>query len=208
MNSGNSPAQLALVLDPAELKPGVSSRGVLEITYDSGTESQAILTVPVIGRQVTDQQARDAGRHFVLLVEPEPDPQTNTFVTVGQAVATVNEGRYQFEFLPDDGQAPELQNEVPPGEYFLVAGTDLDNDGLICHSGEACAEYPVAGLRQVVEVRENQPVTGLRMTTSYSRPALSVNLPALLPRPDFTGYRLLPEQAGSQSTRVKAIQAP
>ncbi|WP_303285085.1 S8 family serine peptidase [Marinobacter sp. SS8-8] len=208
MNSGNSPAQLALVLDPAELKPGVSSRGVLGITYDSGTESQAILTVPVIGRQVTDQQARDAGRHFVLLVEPEPDPQTNTFVTVGQAVATVNEGRYQFEFLPDDGQAPELQNEVPPGEYFLVAGTDLDNDGLICHSGEACAEYPVAGLRQVVEVRENQPVTGLRMTTSYSRPALSVNLPALLPRPDFTGYRLLPEQAGSQSTRVKAIQAP
>lgn len=204
--SVDAPARLELTLIPDNLQAGLSSRANLEITYDSGTESQAILTVPVIGQQITDQQARDAGRHFVLLVEPEP--QGDTFVTVGQTVATVNEGQYQFEFLPDDGQAPQLQNEVPPGEYFLVAGTDLDNDGLICHAGEACAEYPVAGLRQIIEVRENQPVTGLRMTTSYSRPALSVNSPDFLPRPDFVGYRLLSEQAGSQSTSVKAIQIP
>lgn len=202
----DAPARLDLTLIPENLEAGLSSRANLEITYDSGTESQATLTVPVIGQQITDQQARDAGRHFVLLVEPEP--QGDTFVTVGQTVATVNEGQYQFEFLPDDGQAPQLQNEVPPGEYFLVAGTDLDNDGLICHAGEACAEYPVAGLRQIIEVRENQPVTGLRMTTSYSRPALSVNSPDFLPRPDFVGYRLLSEQAGSQSTSVKAIQIP
>ncbi|WP_417566359.1 S8 family serine peptidase [Marinobacter sp.] len=204
--TADAPARLELTLIPENLEAGLSSRANLAITYNSGTESQATLTIPVIGQQITDQQARDAGRHFVLLVEPVP--QGDTFVTVGQTVATVNEGQYQFEFLPDDGEAPQLQNEVPPGEYFLVAGTDLDNDGLICHAGEACAEYPVAGLRQVIEVRENQPVTGLRMTTSYSRPALSVNSPDFLPRPGFMGYRLLPEQAGSQSTSVKAIQIP
>ncbi|PHQ26910.1 peptidase S8 [Marinobacter guineae] len=206
VDSENPVAELELALIPENLETGLSSRGSFIVTYETGSEGEKRLAIPVIGQQITDQQARDAGRHFVLLVEPEP--QGDTFVTVGQTVATVNEGQYQFEFLPDDGQAPQLQNEVPPGEYFLVAGTDLDNDGLICHAGEACAEYPVAGLRQIIEVRENQLVTGLRMTTSYSRPALSVNSPDFLPRPDFVGYRLLSEQAGSQSTSVKAIQIP
>ena len=179
----NQVAQVELVLDPDKLDPGVSSRGNLEITYDSRTEIQARLTVPVIGQRITDQQARDAGRHFVLLVEPEPDPQTGLYVTVGQTVATVSDGQYTFEFVPDDGLAPLLRNEVPPGSYVLVAGTDLDNDGLICHAGEACAEYPVSGLRQEIEVIEGGSITGIRMTTSYSRPALSVGSSDLLPRP-------------------------
>lgn len=206
--SEDSPAQLELTLVPENLESGLSLRGSVLVTYQPESDTQKTLTVPVIGQKITDQQARDAGRHFVLLVKPEPDPQTNTFVTVGQTVTAANDGQYQFEFIPDDGEPPRLLNEVPPGKYILVAGTDLDNDGLICHAGEACAEYPVAGLRQVIEVRENQPVTGLRMTTSYSRPSLSVNSPDLLPRPDFKGYRLMSEPTGSQSTSVKALQTP
>ena len=202
----NQVAQVELVLDPDKLDPGVSSRGNLEITYDSRTEIQARLTVPVIGQRITDQQARDAGRHFVLLVEPEPDPQTGLYVTVGQTVATVSDGQYTFEFVPDDGLAPLFRNEVPPGSYVLVAGTDLDNDGLICHAGEACAEYPVSGLRQEIEVIEGGSITGIRMTTSYSRPALSVGSSDLLPRPNFRGYQLLPEQSGSQSNAKRVLR--
>jgi len=206
INQVNPSEQLTLTLKPDLLDAGVSSSANLEITYNSATETGATLTIPVIGKIITDQQARDAGQHFVLLVDPEPVGAV--FNTVAQTAVRADNGQYQFEFLPDDGQAPEQQNEVPPGKYFLVAGTDLDNDGLICHAGEACAEYPVAGLRQVVEVRENEAVTGLRMTTSYSRPALSVNSPDLLPRPGFKGYRLLPEPTGSQSTNVKSIGSP
>lgn len=202
----NSVTQIELVLDPDKLDPGVSSRGNLQVTYDSQTEMQARLTVPVIGQRITDQQARDAGRHFVLLVEPEPDPQTGTFVTVGQTVATLVDGQYKFEFVLDDGEDPSLQNEVPPGRYFLVAGTDLDNDGLICHAGEACAEYPVSGLRQEIEVMEGESIAGIRMTTSYSRPALSVSSPDLLPRPNFKGYQLLPEQSGGQSNAKRVVR--
>ena len=206
INQGNPSEQLTLTLNPNLLDDGVSSNANLKITYEPDSGIPATLTIPVIGKKITDQQARDAGRHFVLLVDPQPEGAV--FNTVAQTAVRAENGQYQFEFLPDDGEAPQLQNEVPPGQYILVAGTDLDNDGLICHAGEACAEYPVAGLRQVIEVRENQPVTGLRMTTSYSRPALSVNSPDFLPRPDFKGYRLLPEQAGSKSTSVKAIQIP
>jgi serine protease len=206
INQVNQPEQLTLTLNPDLLDAGVSSSANLKITYEPDPGVEATLTIPVIGKIITDQQARDAGQHFVLLVDPEPVGAV--FNTVAQTAVRADNGQYQFEFLPDDGQAPEQQNEVPPGKYFLVAGTDLDNDGLICHAGEACAEYPVAGLRQVVEVRENEAVTGLRMTTSYSRPALSVNSPDLLPRPGFKGYRLLPEPTGSQSTNVKSIGSP
>lgn len=37
-----------------------------------------------------------------------------------------------------------------PKRTTLVAGSDIDNDGLICHAGEAFAEYPLAGLREKV----------------------------------------------------------
>jgi serine protease len=204
--SNNTPASLELTLVPENLQAGVSSRGSLVVTYQPDSGAQKTLTVPVIGQKITDQEARNAGRHFVLLVEP--DPSGDTFETVGQAIVTASNGQYQFEFIPDDGEEPQLLNEVPPGVYFLVAGTDLDNDGLICHAGEACAEYPVAGLRQLIEVRENQVVTGLRMTTSYSRPTLSAGSPDLFPRPDFKGYRLMLRPTGNQSTNVKAIKSP
>jgi serine protease len=201
-----SPVQLELTLNPDRLEAGASSRGTLLVGYTTQSGMSKTLDIPVIGQRITDQQARDAGRHFVLLVEP--DPVTNEFITVGQAVATADQGRYQFEFVPDDGQEPQFLNEIPPGDYILVAGTDLDNDGLICHSGEACAEYPVSGLRQIVSVQENQPVTGLTMTTSYSRPTLSASSPDLLPRPDFKGYKLMSEQVGSPADNLKAIPNP
>ena len=204
----DAPLQLSLTLDPDKLTPGVSSRGSLQVTYDSDTENQAVLTVPVIGQQITDQQARDAGRHFILLVEPEADPQTDTYRTVAQAVATVVDGQYRFEFIADDGVLPALPNEVPPGSYFLVAGSDLDNDGLICHAGEACAEYPVSGLRQEIRIEEGEPVTGLRMTTSYSRPSFSASSTDQLPRSGFTGYRLMPENGDDSSSNLKAVKQP
>ncbi|HTN33289.1 MAG TPA: peptidase S8, partial [Marinobacter sp.] len=91
----------------------------------------------------------------------------------------------------------------PPGRYILVAGTDLDNDGVICHAGEACAEYPVAGLRQEILIEEGQPVEGVRMTTSYSRPSFSADFPRQSPGMNFRGYRILPEN--SDSEELKAI---
>lgn len=35
--------------------------------------------------------------------------------------------------------------ELPPGVYVVAAGTDLDDDGLICDEGEWCGVYPVTG---------------------------------------------------------------
>lgn len=172
---------------PKELEAGVSARAPIVVEYTSDEARR--LEIPVIGQRVTDQQARDAGRHFVLLVDPVPNGDVHA--TVAQTTAVAENGQYQFSFLADDGAEPKQQNEVPAGKYILVAGSDIDNDGLICHAGEACAEYPLAGLREEVVIAPGQPVTGIRMTTSYSRPAISAATPSMLPRPGFKGYKLM-----------------
>jgi serine protease len=195
---------IKLALNAGDISPGISYRGTLDITYSSDTETSAVLTVPVIGQQITDRQARDAGRHFILLVDPNLNPEDNTYDTVAQTMAIAENGQYRFAFVPDDGVEPKYLDEVPPGHYILVAGTDLDNDGLICHAGEACAEYPVAGLRQEIVIEEGQPVQGIRMTTSYSRPSLSAASPAQSPRENFRGYQLLSVESGSAELKAVA----
>jgi serine protease len=194
---------IKLELNAGDISPGISYRDSLDITYSTGTETSAVLTVPVIGQQITDRQARDAGRHFILLVNPDLNGEEDTFATVAQTIAVAKDGQYQFAFVPDDGVEPQYLNEVPPGRYILVAGTDLDNDGLICHAGEACAEYPVAGLRQEIVIEEGQPVQGIRMTTSYSRPSLSAASPAQSPGKNFRGYQIL--SANPDSAELKAV---
>ena len=45
----------------------------------------------------------------------------------------------------------------------IVAGSDLDNDGFICNSGEACGAYPTLGTTfQVLEPTGN--LTGIDFT--------------------------------------------
>ncbi|MGO1500242.1 MAG: S8 family serine peptidase [Marinobacter sp.] len=188
---------------PDVLEAGVSERTMIVVKY-RGDESRQ-LEIPVIGQRVTDQQARDAGRHFVLLVNPEPEGELYT--TVAQTSAVAENGQYQFSFLPDDGVEPRMLNEVPPGKYILVAGSDLDNDGLICHAGEACAEYPVAGLREQITIRQGEPVTSIRMTTSYSRPSISAATPGILPRPGFKGYKLM-QQRLAEGVKPESEAAP
>ncbi|AOY87014.1 hypothetical protein BKP64_01805 [Marinobacter salinus] len=194
--------EIAMTLDPDALEPGVSERATLTVEYTS--DQPRTLEIPVVGQQVTDEQARNAGRHFVLLVEP--DPEGDFYDTVAQVSVVAEGGQYSFAFVPDDGVEPRSLNEVPPGKYILVAGTDLDNDGLICHAGEACAEYPVAGLREEILIEAGQSVQGIRMTTSYARPSISATSPDQLPRPDFRGYRLLSAEPGT--TNQKAIAQP
>lgn len=199
VNSRGKEFAVTLSLLPEELEAGVSARAPVVVEYRSDKFRR--LEIPVVGQRVTDQQARDAGRHFVLLVDPEPEG--DLYTTVAQTSTVAENGQYRFSFLPDDGVEPKKLNEVPPGQYILVAGTDLDNDGLICHVGEACAEYPVAGLREKITVPENGSVTNVRLTTSYSRPTISAATPEMLPRPGFIGYRLLEPESASGSTAKK-----
>ncbi|WP_148863499.1 S8 family peptidase [Marinobacter fonticola] len=161
----------ALLLNASILDASAATQTEITVTYDNAEGASQSLAIPV-NVQLGDQPAaRNAGRHFVLLVTADDNREP-----VAQTTVVARDGRYLFAF-----------DEVPNGEYFLVAGTDMDNDGFICQSGEACAEYPTNGLPQPV-VKGDSPLSGIALTTSYTRPSLES---ASLPRTDFRGYRLL-----------------
>lgn len=188
------------------LDTGVVARGEVGVTYEVGGNANS-LRVPVIGQLISDQEARDAGRHFVLLVNTEPDDR-GFYLAESQVVVEAEAGEYAFRFEFDDGKEPRRLSEVRPGDYYLVAGSDHDGDGLICQPGEACAEYPVAGLREIVTVTDEASLSNIRMTTGFARPTISAATPEVLPRPGFKGYKLLSGEArGARgSNGMRAIQ--
>jgi serine protease len=66
----------------------------------------------------------------------------------GQVALSPNNGVYNFQMTG-----------VASGDYYLVAGSDVDNDGHICEVGESCGAYPLQGREDVVNV--NGDMTGL-----------------------------------------------
>lgn len=197
------PYSLEVTLIRDKLEPDVPARGTILVSYN-GTEE---LRIPVIGQLITDEQARNAGAHFVLLVNTEPDAE-GFYWAEAQVTTTVQNGQYQFRFDADDGEEPRQLNEVVPGDYYLVAGTDIDGDGFICQPGESCAEYPVAGLREVITIAAGQSISDVRMTTGFSRPTISAATPDILPRPGFRGYGLKREagESAPDHSGVKGLQ--
>jgi serine protease len=77
----------------------------------------------------------NAGYLYLLVLNPE------SFEVAYSAELTASNGQYTFS-IPG----------VAAGEYFIVAGSDMDNDVYICDEAEACGAYPTLGLANKVTV--------------------------------------------------------
>lgn len=75
------------------------------------------------------------GVHHVLLLDPV------SLEAVREARTSVIDGIYEYSLAA-----------VPPGEYFLVFGTDHDSDSYICDDGESCGGYPTLSPLELVSV--------------------------------------------------------
>ena len=106
-----------------------------DITARSSVNSLTIRVVMSVG----DESPADVGVIYILLYEQETDE------AIAQASATSNGGSYMFAF-----------NNVPPGQYQVFAGSDADNDLLICDSGEACGSWLTIDQPIVIDVDSDQ----------------------------------------------------
>ncbi len=104
-------------VDRADLAAGVYSANI------TARSSVNTLTVSVV-MSVGNGASADVGRLYILLYEQDAEEPTS------QASALSDGGRYNFAF-----------NSVPPGQYQVFAGSDADNDLLICDPGEACGSW-------------------------------------------------------------------
>ena len=113
--------------------------------------------IPVTATVADEKEERNAGAHFVQLI---PVDESDEDMEVVQTIVEAQDGQYRFEFDT---------SEITPGDYYLIAGTDMDNDGAFCGPGEACAEYPFTGQLEPIEVTRtmNRQVT---LETAFTRP--------------------------------------
>ena len=114
------------------------------LTLDSTNNT---LVVDVLA-QKGGEQYPNTGYQFLLLLEPD-NLETETSVAI-----PIVDGVYAYEV-----------QDVPHGEYFLIIGTDLDNDGSTCDEGEACGAYPQLDAPERVRVDGN--LSGYDFTTAY-----------------------------------------
>jgi serine protease len=140
----------------------VDRTGLAEGTYAASiaiVSSAGTTNVPVVMR-VGGPITSDAGFHFVALVDAE------TLVPLDELGVAAVEGQYAFHF-----------ENVPEGDYLLVAGTDNDNDGYICDGGEACGAYPTLDvatpIRVDAELSEADFGTGFRQSIGAGSAAVA-----------------------------------
>lgn len=107
----------------------------------------------------------DTGFTWILLLDP------NTGNTVQVKSATNQGGHYTYQF-----------SGVPDGSYYLIGGTDSDNDGYLCDPGEACGGYPTYGHLSTVVV-SGQDVSGINFVNTYSSQPAAAAAGAIMPGP-------------------------
>jgi serine protease len=128
------------------------TRGVLpDKTYTATitfTSSENVVTIPVIMQ--VDATTPDAGYQHVLLLDPE------TFETKYQSDASINNGTYDYQF-----------SSVDNGEYIIIAGSDLDNNFIICEPGESCGAYRT--LNDPITINVNGDLSGLDFPIGFDQ---------------------------------------
>jgi serine protease len=111
-------------------------------TY-TGTVSVTSTTNPidigVVMQRFTVSPSANAGLQYVLLIDVVSDLVANS------AVVSAVDGEYTYTF-----------NNVGAGQYWIYAGSDSDNDALICDPGEACGAFRTLDAPEVLSINSDR----------------------------------------------------
>lgn len=100
---------------------------------------------------------------YVLLVDPD-------------SMETLN---WSLAELAADGSQPFRIENVPPGNYLLISGSDANNDFMVCDAGESCGYFQDGPEIVPIQVFD-QDIDGLDLTSGYGVPDTGIeSMPAL-----------------------------
>jgi serine protease len=154
----------------AGLKDG-SYRATITFTDNSTPNARTVEVQVAMWVGANAPTTGDAGFIYLLFLD-------SSFKAVGQAQGRGTSGSYDFSF---DGAAA--------GTYYLVAGTDQNNDGKICDPGEACGAYPTMGTPTPVVVTAAN-VSGLNFGLAFGTGAGILTVGPAAPWPEQAFQRL------------------
>jgi serine protease len=113
------------------------------------TSSMNSVSVPVLVQVGSVSGSGNTGFLYVILADPD------TFATIDTVGVGLGAGRYRYAF-----------SGVPTGRYLVIAGSDYDQDDVICDPGEACGGYPT--LDQLDGIAVGSDLTGIDFATQLS----------------------------------------
>lgn len=128
-------------VDRVDLPPGLFEGEVIARSAAND------LTIRVLAA-VADETEADLGTIYLVIFDPETEE------TVASGFLDGGDNGYRFE-------APD----IPPGDYQIFAGTDIDNDQTICDAGEACGVYLT--VEQPLTLTVDQDVNNIEFPIEY-----------------------------------------
>ncbi len=132
---GNGLGTYAVSVDRNSLADGIYS-GQVEVISDASPNPVTVSAIMSVGAAGI---GGDVGFIYLLLID------TATGDVIDQATPSASNGVYAYNFF-----------DVPAGSYRLLAGTDADNDFLICDAGEACGTYLTLDQPIILDVNSDQ----------------------------------------------------
>ena len=110
-------------VDRSGQNPNNPYAATIDVVSSGGTAH-----VPVVMR-VGGPTSSDAGFQYILLVDAQ------SLTPIDEVTLPATDGAYPYAF-----------EGVPQGDYLIISGSDMDDDGFICDGGEACGSYPTLDL--------------------------------------------------------------
>ncbi len=105
----------------------------------SVTSTANPIDIGVVMQRFTVSPSANAGLQYVLLIDVVSDLVANS------AVVSAVDGEYTYTF-----------NNVGAGQYWIYAGSDSDNDALICDPGEACGAFRTLDAPEVLSINSDR----------------------------------------------------
>lgn len=128
-------------------RAALPSDGIFTGSIDVGSDANAV-SIPVRAQRVSIDRFANAGTTYVLLL----DPDTNE--NLGETRVDAISGVYEYSLT-----------DVPAGRYLIEAGSDVDNNLIICERGESCGAYRTLDAPSAITVDGDR--SGLDFVTSF-----------------------------------------
>ena len=144
----------------------VNRQGLAEGTYRtelvfSSTTGDARV---IIEARVSDDAGGDVGVVYVLFINTQTQEIWQAATALSNDLTYVDQDyaiTTNYLLSPDFTEVDRL----PVGTYEIWAGTDNDNDLLICDSGETCGAWPSIDFPEIITI--NEDLTDLNFTSNY-----------------------------------------
>lgn len=161
--------QYEVTVNRSTLAPGVYEGTITAASAPNSVSVRVLLSV-------SDAVESELGQIYLLLVDPVRDQP------VAQAAAERAGDSYRFSF-----------GVVAAGSYQIFAGTDLDNDLVICDAGEACGAYLTIDQPLTIEIDRDRDDLNFAIEYLIALPGAASQDGTIRQGDDFSLKRMKPK---------------